>query len=164
MKCEICGRDYIALGVHIRRKHKVDPDDYRDEFGILHTTPLVDDDLSKQLSALMKVRLQDEEYMEEVTERCKKNGSARKGENGYGMTAQGKAALAKRNASRTKVYKVWVINGIRYESSGKAAKALGVDQAEVVRKCNGYKSKGKTYPPKEGWASMLPITRERLGV
>ena len=60
MKCEICGRDYVALGVHIKVKHKVEPDDYRDEFGILRTTPLVDADLSEHLSKAAKSRLTDE--------------------------------------------------------------------------------------------------------
>jgi hypothetical protein len=104
MKCELCGRQYIALGVHLRHRHAVDPDDYREEFGILRTTPLVDEDLSAQLSAGAKRRLQDDEYKAEVQARCRDNADANKGKPAPGMTRAGKAALAKRNAEANAEY------------------------------------------------------------
>ena len=151
MKCNICGREYVALGVHIRLKHQIDPDDYRDEYGILRTTPLVDPDLSDAIRKSANARLLDEDYRQECVEACKANGAAMRGKPGFGMTKQGKEALANRNAARDKVYKWWIIDGVRYRSSAVAALALGIDQAEVVRRCNGYKRRGKTYGPRAGW-------------
>lgn len=104
MKCEICGRQFVALGVHIRLKHAIDPDDYRDEFGILRITPLVDKDLSEHLSAQAKLRLTDADYKAEVQARCRENGDARKGRPGVGMSRAGKAALAKRNTENNAAY------------------------------------------------------------
>lgn len=104
MKCELCGRQYIALGVHLRHKHSVDPDDYREEFGILRTTPLVDEDLSAHLSAGAKRRLQDDDYKAEAQARCRENANANKGKPAPGMTRAGKAALAKRNAAANDEY------------------------------------------------------------
>lgn len=104
MKCELCGRQYIALGVHLRHKHAVDPDEYREEFGILRTTPLVDEDLSAHLSIQAKRRMLDDEYKAEVTERCKDNAAANKGRPSPAMTRAGKAALAKRNTEANAEY------------------------------------------------------------
>lgn len=104
MKCELCGRQYIALGVHLRHKHAVDPDDYREEFGILRTAPLVDEDLSAHLSAGAKRRLQDGDYKAEVQARCRANANANKGKPAPGMTRAGKAALAKRNSEANAEY------------------------------------------------------------
>jgi len=103
MKCELCGRQYIALGVHLRHKHKVAPDDYREEFGMLRATPLIDDDLSEHLSAAAKRRLLDDEYKAEVQSRCRDNATALKGTS-HGMTRAGKAALAKRNTEANVEY------------------------------------------------------------
>lgn len=104
MKCEICGRSYIALGVHLRHKHQVDPDAYREEYGILRTTPLVDDDLSEQISKSAKRRLLDPEYKAEVQARCHANAEKNKGKPSAGMTRAGKAALAQRNADTNIAY------------------------------------------------------------
>lgn len=104
MKCELCGRQYIALGVHLRHKHAVDPDDYREEFGILRTTPLVDEDLSEHLRACQKRAMQDADYKAAATQRCKDNADANKGKPAPGMTRAGKAALAKRNAEANAEY------------------------------------------------------------
>lgn len=104
MKCELCGRQYIALGVHLRHKHHVDPDDYREEFGILRTAPLVDDELSEKISASAKRRMQDEDYKAEFQAICRKNAEAKKGKPAPGMTRAGKAALAKRNTEANAEY------------------------------------------------------------
>ncbi len=151
MKCRICGREYIALGVHVRRRHQIDPDDYRDEFGILRTAPLVDDELSEIISVSAKDRMKDDDYKAEMIEKCKKNGAARKGKKGYGMTKQGKDALSKRNSQNVKYTVTWLINGHRYNSSAIAAKALGISQSVVVRRCNGYTRDGRNYSPWPGW-------------
>lgn len=104
MKCQLCGKEYIALGVHLRHKHHVDPDDYRDEFGILRTTPLVDDDLSQHISESAKRRMLDADYKAEVQERCRQNAANNKGRPAPGMTRAGKAALAKRNTEANDKY------------------------------------------------------------
>ncbi len=104
MKCELCGRQYIALGVHLRHKHGVDPKEYRDEFGILWTTPLVDDELSAQLSALATRRAQEPEYRLELQDRCRENAAAKKGRAAAGMSKAGKDALAVRNRNANDAY------------------------------------------------------------
>jgi hypothetical protein len=98
MKCEICGKQYINLGVHLRHKHKIDPDDYRDEFRILRITPLVDKELSRRLSAVANRRLLDDDYKMELQEICRKNSKANKNRVHSGMSNAGKVALAKRNS------------------------------------------------------------------
>ena len=72
MKCLLCNKNYINLGVHLRHKHQVDPNDYKEEFGILKTTPLVDKELSEHMSKKAKLRLLDDDYREEITQRCLK--------------------------------------------------------------------------------------------
>lgn len=104
MKCELCGRHYIALGVHLRHKHGVDPDDYREQFGITRMTPLVDEDLSAHISACAKRRLEDDNYKAEVQARCRENAEANKGKPWVGMTQAGKAAVAKSNSKRNAEY------------------------------------------------------------
>lgn len=73
MKCLICGKNYIALGVHIRLKHKIDPADYKEEFGMMKTTPLCDADLSEHMRKNLKQRLLDPDYLAESIARCKEN-------------------------------------------------------------------------------------------
>jgi hypothetical protein len=104
MKCELCGREYIALGVHIRRKHHIDPDDYREEFGILRTTPLVDQDLSEHLSASAKRRMSDDDYKAEVQARCLNNAANNRGRPSAGMSRAGRQALARRNSEANEAY------------------------------------------------------------
>jgi hypothetical protein len=102
--CRLCGRTFVALGVHLRHKHAVDPDDYRDEYGILRGAPLVSEALSQHLSAAATRRLEDEDYKAEVADRCRENAKALKGRPGPGMTKQGKAALAGRNSAANAAY------------------------------------------------------------
>ena len=104
MKCELCGKDYVNLGVHLRHKHKVDPDDYREEFGILRVTPLVDQALSEHIRAQIKIRLRDPDYKEEATARCLENAAANRGKPGPGMSKAGKESLARRNAEANARY------------------------------------------------------------
>lgn len=104
MKCELCGKQYIALGVHLRHKHAIDPDDYREEFGILRTTPLVDDGLSAYLSDCAKRRLQDDDYLAEVRDRCLRNADDNKRKPPSVMTRAGRADLARRNTAANEEY------------------------------------------------------------
>ena len=81
MKCLLCDKDYINLGVHLRHKHHVDPADYKEQFGMMKTTPLVDESLSHRLSKSMKQRLLDPDWLAETTARCKENAA-----NGVGIS------------------------------------------------------------------------------
>lgn len=102
MKCELCGKDYIALGVHLRHKHQVAPADYREEYGLMKTTPLVSDDLSKQLSAGAKARLLDPDYLLETQERCRANAKLTKPP--FEMSEAGKQRLANVNMDNNRQY------------------------------------------------------------
>lgn len=102
MKCEICGRQYVALGVHLRHKHQVSPEEYREDYGLLKTAPLVDEDLSFHLRASALRRLEDPEYLAEVTGRCKEN--AKSGKPAPEMSEEGRRRLAARNSQRNVAY------------------------------------------------------------
>ena len=104
MKCMICGRHFVALGVHLRRKHAVSPDDYRDEFGMLRTAPLVDEELSAQLRSSALGRLKDAEYLDEVQRRCRENAQRNTGKPHPGMSKAGRENLSERNADANKAY------------------------------------------------------------
>jgi len=77
MKCLICGNDYKSLGVHIQKKH-MNPDEYRIKFNIKLGTPLVDKYISEMLSASTLQRLEDPEYVKQLTEQCNKNKGMRR--------------------------------------------------------------------------------------
>lgn len=104
MKCELCGREYINLGVHLRHKHSVDPNEYREEFGMLRTAPLVDKELSAHISALAKNRMKDEEYLEQKRALCRKNAAAKKKGQKVQMSRKAKELLAKRNTEANARY------------------------------------------------------------
>lgn len=104
MKCNICGREYIALGVHLRRKHKIAPADYKEEYGMLLATPLVDGWLSERIRSSQQSRLKDPEYKAEVTDRCRTNAAKNIGKSGAGMTQAGKQSIAKSAKKRNQKY------------------------------------------------------------
>ena len=104
MKCNICGREYVALGVHLRRKHKIAPSDYKEEYGMLLATPLVDDWLSERIRSSQQSRLKDPEYKAEVTYRCRANADKKLGKPGAGMTQAGKESIAKSDKARNQKY------------------------------------------------------------
>jgi hypothetical protein len=104
MKCNICGRDYIALGVHLRHKHKIAPSDYKEEYGLLLATPLVDDWLSERIRASQNTRLKDPEYKAELQDRCRSNAAKNVGKPGAGMTQAGKGSIARSDKERNQKY------------------------------------------------------------
>lgn len=104
MKCNICGREYIALGVHLRHKHKISPAEYKEEYGMLLATPLVDDWLSERIRASQQSRLKDPEYKTEVADRCRSNAMKHKGKPGAGMTRAGKESIARSDKARNQKY------------------------------------------------------------
>ena len=104
MKCNICGRNYVALGVHLRHKHKVSPAEYKEEFGMLMATPLVDPWLSERLSSSVNERLKDPVYKNEVSERCRENASKNVGGPGTYMTKAGRESIARSDGIRNDAY------------------------------------------------------------
>ena len=66
MKCEICGKSYVQLAVHLRLKHKVDPYDYRMEYNIPLQVALADRDLVDHLSKKAKLRLLTDEGVDHL--------------------------------------------------------------------------------------------------
>lgn len=137
MKCQICGREYIALGVHVVVKHGVSTEDYRREFGLMKTTPLVDVDLSQHLSKMAKItffaRSADEK--DEIRDRCKKNTKLRS----YAeMSDAAKSALASRNQTRNVAYltdKAEEVTAIieREKSVASVYKNIGMSRNAVIR-------------------------------
>lgn len=59
------------------------------------------------------------------------------------------------NLRNTRRSKWWFINNVRYESSGQAAKELGVGRTTIKNWCNGELNKGRYYPPKPNCYSEL---------
>lgn len=104
MKCMICNKDYIALGVHIKLAHKCDLDVYRDDFGLMRTAALVDDDLSRRISKAAKERLMDPDYKQEIMQRMRSDAFVKSGKHYYGMSKAGKENLALRNKKRGDEY------------------------------------------------------------
>lgn len=104
MECKLCGRHYINLGVHLRHKHAVDPDDYKEQFGIMKTTALVDAELSEHMRASQKRRMKDPEYLAEVQELCRGNAKANKANRPGEMSRAAKEALARRNKEANEAY------------------------------------------------------------
>lgn len=105
MICQICGKNYIALGVHVKVKHGVELADYRHEFGLLKTAPLVDDELSAHLSRTAKITFatRSAEEQQGIRERCveinKIATAAPKT-----LSDVGRAQLSARNSERNHAY------------------------------------------------------------
>lgn len=104
MECKICGKNYIALGVHLKRKHKIDPVDYKEDHGMLLATPLVDDWLSERIRTSQYTRLKDPEYKAEIAEKCRENARKNIGKPGAGMTRAGKESIARSDKARNEKY------------------------------------------------------------
>ena len=105
LKCAICGGEFWALGVHVKHKHGICAKDYKAEYGLLLTRPLVHPEISEALRDSAKRRLLDPDYHAEVTERCKENSEANKGKNGCVMKSSAASDLvAQRNKERNDQY------------------------------------------------------------
>lgn len=104
MICQICGKNYVALGVHVKVKHGIEVADYKSEFGLLKTAPLVDADLSEYFSKMAKItfatRTSDEQ--DEIRARCRDNSKV--GCPKGAMSEAGKVALGSRNKQRNESY------------------------------------------------------------
>lgn len=66
MICNICGKNYVQLAVHLRLKHKMDPYDYRMEYNIPLQTALADGELRDHLSKQAKLRMLTEEGVNHI--------------------------------------------------------------------------------------------------
>lgn len=77
MKCLICGKEYINLGVHVQKKH-MSCHEYRIMFNIKLTEPLADKELCEQLSVSQMQRMEDPEWLQRCKDMCEKNKGKRK--------------------------------------------------------------------------------------
>lgn len=64
------------------------------------------------------------------------------------------------NQKNKRVSRFWTINGNEYDSAPDAARALGVSTSVVIRGCNGYVRRGRSYPPRDGWSSRLKYPQD----
>ncbi len=105
MECLVCGRNYKNVGVHAKHKHGLTADEYRAEFGLMKTAPLVDAELSRHLSTMAKIGFaaKDEGDKQAVRERCREN-NALSAASPRDMSVAGRAALGARNAARNSQY------------------------------------------------------------
>jgi len=76
MKCLICGKNYINLGVHVKKKH-MPCNEYKIKFNIPLSVALADKALCDSLSISAKQRLEDPEWLEACTKRCSENKGSR---------------------------------------------------------------------------------------
>jgi hypothetical protein len=105
LKCAICGDHFWALGVHVKHKHGICAKDYKAEYGLLLTSPLVHPEISEAISASAKRRLSDPDYRDEIAERCKENSKANQGKRGQSMHSPAAVeSVALRNKSRNDKY------------------------------------------------------------
>jgi len=61
----------------------------------------------------------------------------------------------RKSQENKRVSKFWIIDGVIFDSSVRAAFVLGVTPSAVIRACNGYMRNGRYYPPKNGWSCAL---------
>jgi predicted transcriptional regulator len=52
VQCHLCGRFWAKLGTHVRYRHGMSPDEYREELGLNKSTGLISPALGDRLSAL----------------------------------------------------------------------------------------------------------------
>ena len=135
MICLICGKNYIALGVHVRHKHHVAPEDYREEFGLLKTAALADDSLRNQLRVGQLRAMQDPEYLAVAQTQCIANAASNSSRMSE-MSPAGKELLATRNTQRNSAYllgKAQAVSGILETQQTKLAvrRSLGMGTAAV---------------------------------
>jgi predicted transcriptional regulator len=57
VQCHLCGRFYAKLGYHVSQRHGMDPDEYREQFGLNRGTPLASPALSQKLSHIHREHL-----------------------------------------------------------------------------------------------------------
>lgn len=105
MRCAICGGEFWALGVHVKHKHGICAKDYKAQYGLLLTAPLVHEEVSEVISQAMRQRLLDPEYKREVSELCRENGKATKGKKQNQSPSPAASELvAQRNRERADKY------------------------------------------------------------
>ncbi len=153
MKCLVCGLSYINVGVHAKHKHGLTADEYRFEFGLKMSTPLVDNELSERLSKSMIARLKDDAYLKEQQHKCKENASkniGRKWKND--LTHDARTALVESHKRRNDAY---------LESKRKEVEAIYQEKRTLIdiRKQIGMspiaakKILGNVAPDKNEWLS-----------
>jgi predicted transcriptional regulator len=77
MKCEICGNEFRAVGVHVAKTHGMTSAEYRRMHGMKATKPLVDGDLSTRYARAARRRVANLDYRLKLIEQCRANNAAR---------------------------------------------------------------------------------------
>ena len=76
--CLLCGKEYRALGNHLRISHEMDIEDYKKKYGILWTKSLLCNDLHENQSDRAKERIANGEFIpKDIEERRKQAVFAR---------------------------------------------------------------------------------------
>lgn len=96
-----------------------------------------------------------EDFYKDMGERPKGHWIDRVDNNGHYEKNNCKWVMPEVNQKNKRVSRIWVIDGIAYDSSIEAGKSLGVSSSVIIRGCNGYKRNGKEYAPRDGWHSFL---------
>ena len=136
LKCAICGDHFWALGVHVKHKHGICAKDYKAEYGLLFTQPLVHQEISEALRDGMKRRLADPDYKAELTMRCKEIAEANKSKHGHGLSEAGRDLLRSRNTARNEQYlqsKAACVQAVLDKTGfiSRAAQELGMASATI---------------------------------
>ena len=115
MKCLICGGEYVNLGVHAKHKHGLLADEYRLEFGLLMTQPLVDAELSEHLSRMARIGIAASPGRKaDLARRCRENAAlALGGKLDSRFTEASRAAIAKSNVRRNDDYIRKIAPGVK---------------------------------------------------
>jgi len=72
--CLLCGKEYRALGNHLRISHKTDIEGYKKKYGILWGKSLTCNDLRKDQSDITKERIANGEFLPTSIEARRKQG------------------------------------------------------------------------------------------
>lgn len=140
----------------MKHKHGICAKDYKAEFGMLLTSPLVHEEISQAIRESAKRRLDDPDYMAEVVERCKENSKANKGMRLESMRSEAAIELlVKRNKERNDKYLLSMAEKVQ-----EALNRTGF-MSHVARELNmGVETiRGMA---KRGLVSIPPMDRQRL--
>lgn len=104
LECMICKGKYWALGVHVKHKHGISASDYKREFGLLASTPLVHEEISEAAKASIHRQLSNPDRREEMRQICIKNAGQKYASGGGWMGSAGKAKITESNRRRNDAY------------------------------------------------------------
>ena len=104
MKCLVCGKNYISVGVHAKHKHGITANEYRVQFGLMRSRALVDHELSEHLSTQAKRSMAlKPELRQERVERCANNSQSLTGLRWKNEVSEETSARYKANNTRRNI-------------------------------------------------------------